>query len=68
MEKKVDETEPPFWSTVSFLTTQLKNELVRNYRNCDSREAENWSGYLSKSSQTHSEQSRLDLLALRGKN
>ena len=35
LEKKVDQTE----STVSFLATQLKNELVRNSRNCDSREA-----------------------------
>ena len=66
--KKVDQTEPPFWSTVSFQTTQLKNERVRNFRNCDSREAENWSGYLSESSQTYSEKSRLDFLALSGKN
>ena len=67
-KKKVYQTEPPFWSTVSFLTTQLKNEPVRNSRNCYCREAENWSGYLSESSQTHSEKSRLDFLALRGKN
>ena len=57
-----------FLINCQFLTTQLKNELVRNSRNCDSREAENWSGYLSESSQTHSEQSRLAFLALRGKN
>ena len=53
-KKKVDQTEHPFWSTVSFVTTQLKNELVQNSRNCVSREAVNWSGYLSESSQTHS--------------
>ena len=51
-----------------FLARKLKNELVRNYRNCDSREAGNWSGYLFESSQTHSEKSRLDFLTLRGKN
>ena len=45
--KKVVQTAPPFWSTVSFLTTQLKNELVQHSRNCDSREAEHWPGYLS---------------------
>ena len=41
LEKGVDQTEPPFWSAVSFLTPQLKNEVVRHSRNCDSREAEN---------------------------
>ena len=37
---------PLFLSTVSFLTKQMKNELliVRNSRNCDPREAENISG------------------------
>ena len=35
-KKKVDQAEPSLWSTVSFLTTHLKNELVRNSRNCDS--------------------------------
>ena len=40
------QTEPPFLSAVSFLTKQLKNELLiaRNSRNCDPREAENISG------------------------
>ena len=38
-----------------------------NSRNCDNREAGNWSGYLSESSQTHSEKSRLDFLSLPGK-
>ena len=69
LEKNVDQTEPPFWSTVSFLTTQLKNELrVLNSRNYDSREAENWYGYLSESSHTHSEKSRHDFLSLQGNN
>ena len=66
-KRKVHQTEPPFWSSVSFMTAQLRNELVRNSRNCDSRETENWSGYLSESRQTHSEKSRLDFLTLRGK-
>ena len=59
----------PFWSTVTFLTTQLKNEplIVGNFRNCDPREAGNGSRYLSESSQTHSEKSRLDFFALWGK-
>ena len=37
---------PLFLSTVSFLTKQMKNELliVRTSRNCDPREAENISG------------------------
>ena len=47
---------------------ELKNELVRDSLDCDCREAENWSGYLSESSQSHSEKSRLDFLSLRGKN
>ena len=40
------QTEPPFLSAVSFLTKQMKNELLiaRNSRNCDPREAENISG------------------------
>ena len=61
---------PPFFNqpSVSFLTTQVKNKLVRNRRNCDSRETENQSGHLSESSQTHSEKTRLDFFALRGKN
>ena len=67
-KKKVDQTESPFGSTVSFLTTHWRNELVRNCRNCDSREAEHWSGYLSESSRTHSEKSRLDFFSLRGNN
>ena len=67
-KKKLEQTEPPFWWTVSFLTTQLKNELVRNSCNFYPREAGNWSGYLSESSQAHSEKSRLDFLASRGKN
>ena len=46
----------------------MKNELARNCRNCYNREAGNWYGYLSVSSQTHSEKSRLDFLSLRGKN
>ena len=50
-----------------FLARKLKNELVRNYRNCNNRETGNWSGYLSESSQTHSEKSRLDFLSLPGK-
>ena len=49
-----------------FLARKLKNELVRNSRNCDNREAGKWPGYLSASSQTHSEKSRLDSLSLRG--
>ena len=68
LEKKVEETEPPFWSIVSLLTTKLKNELDRNSLNSDSREAKNWSGYLSESSQTHSEKSRPDFLSIRGNN
>ena len=42
--------------------------LVRDSRNCDSREAGNWSinRYLSESSQTHSEKIRADLLAFPG--
>ena len=67
IKKSKNQTEPPFLSTASFLTTHVKKELNRNSRNCDSREAENWSGYLSKSSQTHSKKARLDFLALRGK-
>ena len=50
-----------------FLARNLKNELVRNYRNCDNREAGNWSGYLSESGQTHSDKSWLDFPSLRGK-
>lgn len=44
--------------------------LVRNSRNCDSREAGNWAMgiYVSESSQTHSEKSRVDFLASRSKN
>ena len=66
--QKKSSSEPSFRSTVGFLTTQLENELVRNSRNCDCREAENWSRYLSESSQTHSEKRRLDFLASRGEN
>ena len=44
------------------IAIKLKNELVRIFRNCDSLEAGNWSGYVSESSQTHSEKSRLDFL------
>ena len=40
--------------------------IVWNSRNCDSREAEKWSGYLSESSQTHFEKTRLDFLAFTG--
>ena len=76
LEKQVIKQSPLFLSSVSFLTTQLtnqqlKNQLftVRNSRNCDNRAAGNWSGYLSESSrQTHSEKSRLDFLSLRGNN
>ena len=48
-----------------FLARKLKNELVRNSRN---REAGKWPGYLSESSQTPSDESRLDFLSLRGNN
>ena len=68
LEKNVYQTEPLLDQLSVFLTTQLKNELIRNSRECDSRKAETWSGYLSECSQTHSEKSRLDFLALRGKN
>ena len=59
----------PIWSKKKIMARKLKNKLliVRNSRNCDSREAGNWSGYLSESSQTHCEKSRLDILAFRGK-
>ena len=51
-----------------FLPRKLKNELARNSRNCNNREAGNWCGYLTESSQTHSEKTRLDFLSSRGKN
>ena len=51
-----------------FLARKMNNGLVRNGRNYDNREARNWSGYLSGSSHNHSEKSRLNFLALRGKN
>ena len=50
------------------IASKLKNELLRNCRNCDNREAGKWPGYLSASSQTHSEKSLLDFLFLRGNN
>ena len=72
-QKKGDQTERPFWSNVSFLTTHPKNELslVRNFRSCRlSRSGKLIWAYthLSESSQAHSEKSRLHFLALRGKN
>ena len=66
--EKRNQAEPPFCSAATFPTRQLKNKLVRNTRNCDPPETENWSGYLSESSQTHSEKIRLDFLSLRGNN
>ena len=51
-----------------FLARKMKNELLRISRNCDNREAGNWSGHLSESSQTYSEKSRLDFLSVRGEN
>ena len=51
-----------------FLARKLKNELVRISRNRDNRQAGHWYGYLSESSQTHSEKSQLDFLSVRGKN
>ena len=51
-----------------FLARIVKNEQVQNSLNCDNREAGNWSGYLSESSQTHSDKGRLDFLSLQGKN
>ena len=66
--EKRNQAEPPFCSAATFPTRQLKNKLVRNTRNCDPPETENWSGYLSESSQTHSEKTRLDFLSLRGRN
>ena len=64
----VDQNGGSVCSTFFFLARKLKNELVRNYRNCDNREAGKWLGYLSASSQTHSEKSRLDFLSLQGIN
>ena len=42
--------------------------LVRNSRSGDSREVGNWPGYLFESGRTYSKKSRLDFIALRGKN
>ena len=39
------------WINFFVVARKLKNELVRNSRNCDNRKAINWSGYLSESSQ-----------------
>ena len=51
-----------------FLRRKLKNELriVRNSRNCDNRETGSWFGYLSESSQTHSEKSSGSISSLYG--
>ena len=38
-----------------FLARKFQNDLVRNSRTCDNREAGKWPGYLSAISQTHSE-------------
>ena len=40
LEKNVYQTEPLLDQLSVFLTTQLKNELIRNSRECDSRKAE----------------------------
>ena len=61
----VDQKGGSVWLT-SFLARKLKNELVRNYHNCDNRETGNWSGYLSESSQIRSEKSPGSISSLYG--
>ena len=70
LEKKKSVKQSPHFGQlpVFWLHDWKWANVVRNYRNCDSRKSGNWSGYLSVDSQTHSERSRLDFLALRGKN
>ena len=49
LEKKSWPNRAPILINCQFSDYTIEDELliVRNYRDCDSREAENWSGYLS---------------------
>ena len=65
--KKVDQTEPPFLSTVSFLTTHLKMRLSEILATATLEQRKLDLGTSPRVLKTHSEKRRLDFLALRAK-
>ena len=62
----VDQNVGSVWSTL-YSSKKIEKWASPKFSQ-DNPEARNWSGYLSESSQTHSDKSRLDFLSLQGKN